>query len=184
MGIIELFLTFHKGHGLPERAMARLFDELSAVQWRSRPHPVMNSVAWNVWHMARAEDIAVNRLITNSIQVFDTGEWGKQTNSGTRHHGSGRSDAEVTTLSQQIDLVALRAYYTAVRARTVAVVKTLTPAQLAEPLDEADPDNCDGLAYPGWTRGEMLIHLAMTYNYGHLYEICSICSLMDVQFWR
>lgn len=184
MGLIEIFLTFHQGRGLPDQAIDRLFDELSPAQLRCRPHPAMNSVAWNVWHMARAEDIAVNRLVVDRPQVFDAGNWGQRTQSGTRHHGSGMSDSEVTALSQQIDLPVLRSYYTAVRARTVAVVTTLTPAHLDEPLDAADPDSCDGLAYPGWTRGELLVHLAMTHTYGHIYEVCAICSVMGISFWR
>ena len=113
-----------------------------------------------------------------------------------RDHGGGMTDAEVTELSQHIDLPALRAYYSAVRARTVEVVKTLTPGQLDEVPDTAERLRivvAEGIIaphrigsrrpYPEWNRGELLIHLAMTHSYGHFYEVCTICSLMGVEFW-
>jgi hypothetical protein len=64
------------------------------------------------------------------------------------------------------------------------VVTALTPAQLDEIPDAADPSNRDGLAYPGWSRGEILVHLAMMHNYGHSYEVCTICSLLGISFWE
>ena len=66
MNVIDIFLEFHKGKGLPNQAIDRLFDRLSEEQLRCRPHPVLNSVAWVVWHIARAEDVGVNRFVTNA----------------------------------------------------------------------------------------------------------------------
>jgi hypothetical protein len=196
VAIIELFLTFHQGKGLPDQAIDRLFDQMSGVQMRCRPHPVLNSVAWIIWHMARAEDTGVNRFVVDQRQVFDDGDWGEQMKLTIRHHGGGMADAEVTALSQQIDLPALRAYYTAVRARTVEVVKKLTPDYLDEIPDAADrlrqifaegivdpARDRERLPYPEWSRGELLVHLAMTHNYGHMYEVCTVCSLLGVSFW-
>lgn len=196
MTIIELFLTFHQGKGLPDQAIDRLFDQMSDAQLRYRPQPVLNSVAWIIWHMARAEDSGVNRFVVDRPQVFDEGNWGECMQIPIRHHGGGMADAEVTALSQRIDLPALRAYYQAVRARTVEVVSTLTPDYLAEIPDTANrlrqifaegivppTRSRERLPYPGWSRGELLIHLAMTHNYGHLYEVCTVCSLLGVSFW-
>jgi hypothetical protein len=196
VAIIELFLTFHQGKGLPDQAIDRLFDQMSGVQMRCRPHPVLNSVAWIIWHMARAEDTGVNRFVVDQRQVFDDGDWGEQMKLTIRHHGGGMADAEVTALSQQIDLPALRSYYTAVRARTVEVVKKLTPDYLDEIPDAADrlrqifaegivdpARDRERLPYPEWSRGELLVHLAMTHNYGHMYEVCTVCSLLGVSFW-
>jgi hypothetical protein len=197
MNAIELFLEFHEGKGLPADAIDRLFDQMSKAQLRCRPYPVLNSVAWIIWHMARAEDTGVNRFVIDCPQVFDEGNWGERMKITIRHHGGGMADAEVTALSQQIDLPALRSYYTAVRARTVEVVKMLTPDQLAEIPDSTKrrriidaegifppPLSPDELPYQGWSRGSLLLHLAMTHNYGHFYEVCTVCSLMGISFWQ
>lgn len=197
MKVIEFFLEFHKGKGLPAQAIDRLFDQMSETQIRSRPHPAVNSVAWIIWHMARAEDTGVNRYVVDRPQVFDEGAWGERMKITIRHHGGGMTDAEVTALSQQIDLPALRAYYQAVRARTVEVVKTLTPDQLDEIPDSTERRriiDAEGifpptlspnrLPYQEWSRGALLIHLGMTHNYGHFYEVCTVCSLMGIPFWQ
>ncbi len=39
----------------------RLFANLSDAQLRARPHG-QNSIAWRLWHVARAEDLGVNRF--------------------------------------------------------------------------------------------------------------------------
>jgi hypothetical protein len=196
VGIIELFLNFHEGRCLPDRAIDRLFDLMSKEQMRCRPQPVLNSVAWNIWHMARAEDIGVNRFVANLPQVFDEDNWGERMRFPARHHGGSMPYEEVTAFNQQIELAALRSYYQTVRGRTVEVATTLTP----EYLDEI-PDTSARLrqlfiegivhpshdrvtpAYPNWSRGEMLFHLAMTHNYGHMYEVCTLCSLLGIDFW-
>ena len=77
------------------------------------------------------------------------------------------------------------------------MVKTLTPDELNEIPDAIerraviDADDIfpptlspDDLPYQGWSRGLLLIHLGMTHNYGHFYEICTVCSLMGVSFWQ
>jgi hypothetical protein len=196
MNAIELFLTFHEGKGLPDQAIDRLFDQMSEAQLCCRPHSVLNSVAWNIWHMARAEDSGVNRFVVDRPQVFDEGNWGERMNITIRHHGGGMPDTEVTALSQQIALPALRTYYHTVRAKTVEVVSTLTPTYLDEIPDAADrlrqifaegiahpARDRERLPYPGWSRGELLVHLAMTHTYGHIYEVCTLCSLLGISFW-
>jgi hypothetical protein len=197
MTVIDLFLEFHEGKGLPAQAIDRLFDQMSEEQMRCRPHPVLNSVAWIIWHMARAEDTGVNRYVVNHPQVFDAGNWGERMKITIRHHGGGMTDSEASALSQQIDLSALRAYYAVVRARTVEVVKTLTSDQLDEIPDSNERRRIidaegifpptlspDRLPYQGWSRGALLIHLGMTHNYGHYYEVCTVCSLMGIPFWQ
>jgi hypothetical protein len=73
---------------------------------------------------------------------------------------------------------------------------TLTPADLDEIPDVADrlrqifaegivhpARDPKRLPYPGWSRGELLVHLALTHTYGHSYEVCTVCSLLGVSFW-
>jgi hypothetical protein len=68
MELTDLFLSFHEGKGIPDIAIDGLFDLLSDDQLRCQPQPVLNSVARNIWHMARAEDIGGNRIVSDSTQ--------------------------------------------------------------------------------------------------------------------
>ena len=43
---------------------------------RVRPHPQLNSIAWNLWHLTRVEDTAVNCFVADLPQVLDAGATG------------------------------------------------------------------------------------------------------------
>ena len=101
-----------------------LLGKLPEAHLRARPHPGVNTVAWLLWHAARIEDVAVNRFLADRPQVLDDG-WLERLGVARRDVGTGMSDAEVDELSARIDLQALRGYWDAVSARTLALVETL-----------------------------------------------------------
>jgi hypothetical protein len=39
------------------------YETLSEEQLRKRPNDLVNPVSWCLWHVARTEDIGVNRLV-------------------------------------------------------------------------------------------------------------------------
>src|SRR6266850_981773 len=49
----------------------RTFAGLSDEQMRVRPREDLNSLAWLLWHIARAEDILVNVVVAGRTQVCD-----------------------------------------------------------------------------------------------------------------
>ena len=104
-----------------------LLSTLSESQLRHRPRPDLNSIAWIVWHMARAEDFGVQRLVGHRPQIFDQEEWMARLRVPLRHCGTSMTDDEVTDLSARIDLAALQDYWTAVGHGTLAVIHTLPP---------------------------------------------------------
>src|SRR5919206_4677208 len=79
----ELFLAQHAAvqslavGGNPASAAERALGGVSDAQMRVRPREDLNSLAWLMWHIARAEDIMVNRLIAGRSQVFDEA-WAKR----------------------------------------------------------------------------------------------------------
>ena len=96
-----------------ERTLGGLTDE----QLRTRPRADLNSIAWLVWHIARAEDIFLNPVLGGRAQVFDDG-WAKKLGITRRDFGIGMTSAEVDDLTRSIDLGALREYRDAVGLRT------------------------------------------------------------------
>ena len=106
-----------------ERAFAGLSDE----QMRVRPHEDLNSLAWLMWHIARAEDIVVNQMLGGRPQVFDAA-WMKRLGVARPDFGIGMTSAAVTELTNQIDVGALREYRDAVGRRTREVVGGFTAA--------------------------------------------------------
>src|SRR4029453_5620011 len=105
-----------------ERAFAGLSDE----QMRVRPREDLNSLAWLMFHIARAEDIMVNQVLNGRPQLFEGGG-GKRLGITRRDFGIGMTSPEVTELTRQIDVGALREYRDAVGLRTRDVVSAFKP---------------------------------------------------------
>src|SRR5438309_11914772 len=73
----DLFLDQHAAMhsaavaGNKMSAAERAFAGLTEAQMRVRPREDLNSLAWLMWHIVRAEDIMVNRKLAGQGQAFD-----------------------------------------------------------------------------------------------------------------
>ena len=162
----------------------RLLAELTEAQLRARPSG-QNSIAWLLWHMARAEDIGVNAFAYDRPEVFDEGDWGKRVGSGRRDLGTSMTSDEVTAFSATVDVGAIRDYWRAVGDRTLETVRRDGAGSWDTPVDPArmrriiredgdygprvDPNRVETL-YSGMTRGWAFAHLALTHSFGHFAE--------------
>jgi len=180
MDAVDFFLTryseVHRG------LVDGLFGSLSDAQLRARPHPGVNTVAWLLWHSARIEDVALNRFLTDRVQVLN--EWIERLAVPRRDVGTGMTEAQVDDLSARIDLQALRGYLDAVTGRTLAVVETLRGSDLEAPLPGDRVRSvvlAEDVVAPGaewltdfWAGGRSrawtLAQTALLHPYGHYYE--------------
>ena len=167
-----------------------VWEDIPGDLMRIRPGPAVNSIVWNLWHLTRVEDSALNRFIANRSQVLDDGDWMEKMNIPLRHNGFGMTFQEVDELSDRINLVALRGYSDTVEARTREILERLDFNILSEVLQEdkirkilfdeglAGP-NSEGLleTYIGWTKGQFLMNHGLTHSYHHIGEINVITSL-------
>jgi hypothetical protein len=123
----ELFLLQHSAvhsiavGGNPASASERTFGGLTDDQMRIRPREDLNSLAWIMFHIARAEDVIVNPVIAGQDQVFNDA-WARRLGIKRRDFGIGMTSAEVTELTGQIDLAVLHQYRDAVGTRTREIV--------------------------------------------------------------
>lgn len=157
---------------------------LTPEQVRGRPQPGVNPIAWSLWHVARAEDVAVNCFVADRPQVFDTGGWLERMKIARRDVGTGMTDAEVDALCAAIDLDALRAYWDEVTRATLEVVEGLRGQSFddvvpAERVRRAATElGVVGTNAPwltefwakGRTRAWMLAQLPLLHVYGHYFE--------------
>ena len=196
MNAQEMFLLRyrpdHPGMSSNHTGMSRrMLADLSEEQVRRPPCPGVNTLAWLVWHMARVEDIGINRFVTDGEQVFDIGDWGTRLGVARRDLGTGMTPDEVLDLSARIDVPALHDYWDAVEERTVAVVQALHPEDLDTILDATHVQRIfahDELDTPDalWVcdymenqpRGFFLIHLGLTHIFVHWGEAQAIRGLL------
>ena len=107
MDALEGFLIAYREQrpGLPDRMLRRLAEQ----QIRVAPAEGVNTLAWLLWHMARTEDVIVNRFVGDHPQVWDEGDWGRRLRVDLREVGVAMSIDEVQAISSRLDLGALRA---------------------------------------------------------------------------
>ena len=162
----------------------RLLEGLTDAQLRARPQG-QNSIAWLLWHVARAEDIGVNAFAYDRPQVFDEGDWAKRIGSGRRDLGTSMTSDEVTAFSERGNLDGLRAYWRAVGDHALDIVRRSGDRGWEEPVDPArishvirntgdygprvDADRVETF-YAGMTRAWAFGHLALTHTYHHFGE--------------
>jgi hypothetical protein len=191
MDFVRMFLRRHDWLWARRSEATDLPEEL----WRARPGGV-NSIAWLVWHTARAEDSLPNRLVFDRPQVLDdpTACWPERMNVPFRHHGAGMTSDEVDDLSRRVDVAALRAYAAAVGDRLRALVAAVDLEMLDEQPVAPDrtrwmfdegilrPPLADWLGrpppYDGWTKGEILLHGGYGHSYGHYHDMCLVRGLL------
>ena len=186
----ELFLDQHAAvhsaavGGNKMSAAERTLGGLTDEQMRVRPREDLNSLAWLLWHIARAEDIMVNSVLSGRSQVFDDA-WMRRLGITRRDFGIGMTSPEVSELTRQIDLVALREYRDAVGFRTREVVGGFdwSGAIASEAMERAAAEGAFGSrrellvkAFTGRPRGAVLSGIALFHASGHLGEAVTVRS--------
>ena len=193
MNAKDLFLVQHGAvhsvavAGNRGSAAERTFAGLTDEQMRVRPREDLNSLAWILFHIARAEDIFLNPVIAGRDQVFDDG-WARRLGITRRDFGIGMTSAEVTELTRQIDVGALREYRDAVGTRTREIVGAFTDADWQGEIQTAALERAgaqgafgarsDGLikAFSGRPRAAIVSGLALFHCSGHMGEAVTVRS--------
>jgi hypothetical protein len=114
-----------------------LLDDMAEDQIRWLPENQEHSIAWNIWHIGRIEDVTMNILVSGGSQVLAQDDWLGRMNITYRHTGNLMDEAEVSELSKAIDIEALRAYRLAVGSQTREIVRGLRPEELKQKVDAA-----------------------------------------------
>jgi DinB superfamily len=191
MDIRDLFLEQHAAMhsaavgGNKMSAAERTFTGVTDEQMRLRPREDLNSLAWLMWHIARAEDILVNAVVSGRPQVFDD-TWMKRLAVARPDFGIGMTSPEVTELTKRIDVGALREYRDAVGVRTRELVGGFKSGDwegsvTAEAVERAAAAGAFGArtevlakAFPGRPRTAVLSTIALFHSAGHMGEAATV----------
>jgi hypothetical protein len=193
MDFAQLFLQRHDV--LYDFFLAEYWKTVPEEKMRIRPHAMVNSIAWILWHMTRVEDSGLNLFVNEGTQILNEGGWTTRLKISWRHNGGGMTFDEVDDLNQRIDLQALHEYSGAVRIRTREIVSRINLVNLDETLQ---PERLkvifgnEGLAhsevdeqvnwYSGWSKGKCLLNLGLTHSFQHVGEMGVIASLLGIVF--
>ncbi len=114
--------------------VARAVKGLTPDELAWRPKPCSNSIAFLLWHMARVEDMWINRNILGGKSRYEAEGWYKKFGTPAQDFGLGYDEAKLDAWPvPTIEL--LSAYTVAVREKTLAYLKTVDETKLNEPKD-------------------------------------------------
>jgi hypothetical protein len=139
---IQLFLGQHAQLHASEMAPTRqktyadlILEDIDETGLRRIPRSSVHSIIWLIWHMARIEDVTMNRLIAGSPQLLHQENLLAKMNVAYQDTGNAMNTAEIADLSSKVDVTALFAYRLAVGRRTRTVVQALPAESLKQKVD-------------------------------------------------
>lgn len=94
------------------------------------PRGFEHSIAWNIWHLARIEDVTMNMLLAGGVQLAEEEHWLERMKSSPRDTGNALDAQGIAALSAALDIPVLRAYRDAVGRRTRELVRQLEPGHI------------------------------------------------------
>jgi len=156
--------------GIMNMALEGLSDE----DLQKLPNKDSNSAGWLLWHQTRAED-AILSGVTGGPQVWAEGKW---------HAKFGLpADPQSTGAGQKMDQVRafkgkkkdLLDYAQAVRERTLASLRRLTPADLDKKLPNPPT--------PAVERVGDMLSILMVDHFHHCGQICYLRSYLKGSGW-
>ena len=111
----------------------KLWDRLDEEVFRVVPANKSRTVAWNLWHITRIEDITVNILIADDVQILDN-DWLHKLNTTIRDTGNAMTAKEIADFSNSIIMKELKNYRTAVGKKTRKIISQLEANDLKKKM--------------------------------------------------
>lgn len=115
--------------------MDEIWDGLDDRTFRTMPTVKDDTVAWDIWHITRIEDLTSNFLIADRNQVLNE-QWLKRLNTKVRDTGNAMSDPEIIDFSKKIDKEALYEYRNTVGLRTKEIIEGLKPEDMKKKVSQ------------------------------------------------
>lgn len=146
----ELFLSMHqsvhfsKASDGRETLMDLLWGGLKQNEFAIMPTEKDATIAWDIWHITRIEDLTINLLVNESAQVLNS-QWLSRLCTQVTDTGNAMTDDEIMAFSKGVDPEALKEYRIAVGTQTQEIMQKLKaenmkrkvkPECLARILDE------------------------------------------------
>ncbi len=99
------------------------------------------TVAWNLWHITRIEDITTSIFILDKPQTFNS-EWKKELNSSISDTGNAMTYDEIKEFSERLELKALLEYRNSVGKRTKELISQISTKDMKRKFTQSQIDRC------------------------------------------
>jgi hypothetical protein len=124
--------------------MDEVWEGLSDRAFRTMPTVKDDTVAWNIWHITRIEDLTANYLIAGQEQVLDE-NWHNRLHTRVTDTGNSMTDDEIISFSNEVDQEGLYEYRNAVGIRTKEIIEDLKPEDLKRKVSKEGLEEIAGV---------------------------------------
>jgi hypothetical protein len=124
---LELHWLVHSGNVMRQKKPTLLdtfFDGLTKESFSAMPAAKGSTIAWNIWHITRIEDITANILIVNGKQVLND-TWLKRLGVTIRDTGNAMIKDEIVNFSKFLNMEMLCRHRDEVGRQTQSILKGL-----------------------------------------------------------
>jgi hypothetical protein len=112
-----------------------LWEGLEERIFRGKLTEKDDTIAWNLWHITRIEDITMNILVEGGTQVINTEGWLTKMNLKVCDTGNAMTNEEIIDFSISVNMEELKRYRVAVGRKTREIINGLTPSDLKRKMD-------------------------------------------------
>ena len=120
--------------GSPQTLMDTVWDGLKPEDFSGMPTPKNATIAWDIWHITRIEDLTVNILIDGAEQILDDG-WLNRLGTAVTDTGNAMTDDEIIALSRGLDVETLKEYRIETGRRTQRILTGLSAGDMKRKVD-------------------------------------------------
>lgn len=106
-----------------------IWEGLEDYEFRTMPTVKDDTVAWNIWHITRIEDLTANYLMCDREQVLNP-LWQERMRISVTDTGNSMTDDEIISFSNEIVKEVLYEYRAAVGKRTREIIEKLKPEEI------------------------------------------------------
>lgn len=111
-----------------------LWNNITEEIFRGFVNSDHGTIARNMWHTTRIEDITMNLLVAEDQQVFKTDNWQERLNITIQDTGNAMTNKEVIEFSSNVDMSELIKYRTEVGKKSQQIIKSLTYISLKQKI--------------------------------------------------
>ena len=108
----DLYLSMHRYLHFSDNdntLMDQLWKMLDKKDFSIMPTTKDVTIAWNIWHITRIEDLTVNILLNCSEQIYNK-KWQKKMKVSVTDTGNAMTDDEIMELSRNMNIEVLKEY--------------------------------------------------------------------------
>ncbi|KPU46139.1 hypothetical protein OXPF_02490 [Oxobacter pfennigii] len=142
----ELFLSMHGTVHFAEvsnakeaTVMDKFVNGLLERDYAIMPTDKDVTIAWNIWHITRIEDLTINVLVNQLEQVLNN-DWLARLKVNVTDTGNAMTDDEIMDFSKYINIGQLLKYRTAVGVQTQKILSSLKYEDMKRKIEKKDTE--------------------------------------------